>query len=50
MDATRPGGRKNHAGLRKTQRSEVAIDPAAICMDEKDPNGSYIVASVDLQE
>lgn len=33
----------------QTQRSEVAIDPAAVCMDEKTLMGSYS-ASVDLQE
>ena len=33
----------------QTQRSEVAIDPAAVCMDEKMLMGSYS-ASVDLQE
>jgi L-iditol 2-dehydrogenase len=33
----------------QTQRSEVSIDPAAICVDEKVLLGSYS-ASVDLQE
>ncbi len=33
----------------QTQRSEVAIDPAAVCVDEKTLMGSYS-ASVDLQE
>jgi len=33
----------------QTQRSEVAIDPAAVCVDEKTLLGSYS-ASVDLQE
>src|SRR5215467_13276361 len=33
MDATRPGGRIML--FAQTQRSEVAIDPAAVCMDEK---------------
>jgi L-iditol 2-dehydrogenase len=47
MDATRPGGRIML--FAQTQRSEVAIDPAAICMDEKALMGSYS-ASVDLQE
>jgi L-iditol 2-dehydrogenase len=47
MDATRPGGRIML--FAQTQRSEVAIDPAAVCMDEKTLMGSYS-ASVDLQE
>jgi L-iditol 2-dehydrogenase len=47
MDATRPGGRIML--FAQTQRSETAIDPAAICMDEKTLMGSYS-ASVDLQE
>ena len=47
MDATRPGGRIML--FSQTQRSEVAIDPAAVCMDEKTLMGSYS-ASVDLQE
>jgi L-iditol 2-dehydrogenase len=47
MDAVRPGGRVML--FAQTQRSEVAIDPAAICMDEKTLLGSYS-ASVDLQE
>ena len=47
MDATRPGGRIML--FAQTQRSEVAIDPAAVCMDEKMLMGSYS-ASVDLQE
>jgi L-iditol 2-dehydrogenase len=33
----------------QTQRSEVTIDPAAVCVDEKTLLGSYS-ASVDLQE
>jgi L-iditol 2-dehydrogenase len=33
----------------QTQRSEVAIDPSAVCLDEKTLMGSYS-ASVDLQE
>ena len=33
----------------QTQRGEVAIDPAAICVDEKTLMGSYS-ASVDLQD
>jgi L-iditol 2-dehydrogenase len=47
MDATRPGGKIML--FAQTQRSEVAIDPAAVCMDEKTLMGSYS-ASVDLQE
>ncbi len=47
MDATRPGGRIML--FAQTQRSEVAIDPAAVCMDEKTLMGSYS-ASVDLQD
>jgi L-iditol 2-dehydrogenase len=47
MDAARPGGRIML--FAQTQRSEVAIDPAAVCVDEKTLMGSYS-ASVDLQE
>jgi L-iditol 2-dehydrogenase len=47
MDAARPGGRVML--FAQTQHSEVAIDPAAICVDEKVLLGSYS-ASVDLQE
>ncbi len=47
MDATRPGGRVML--FAQTQRSEVAIDPAAVCVDEKTLLGSYS-ASVDLQQ
>ena len=47
MDATRPGGRV--LLFAQTQRGEVVIDPAAICVDEKSLVGSYS-ASVDLQE
>jgi L-iditol 2-dehydrogenase len=47
IDAARPGGRIML--FAQTQRSEVAIDPAAVCMDEKTLMGSYS-ASVDLQE
>lgn len=47
IDAARPGGRVML--FAQTQRSEVAIDPAAICVDEKVLLGSYS-ASVDLQE
>ena len=47
MDAARPGGRVML--FAQTQRSEVTIDPAAVCMDEKTLLGSYS-ASVDLQD
>src|ERR1700683_4364012 len=47
MDAVRPGGRV--LLFAQTQRGEVVVDPAAICVDEKMLVGSYS-ASVDLQE
>jgi L-iditol 2-dehydrogenase len=47
MDVARPGGKVML--FAQTQRSEVAIDPSAVCMDEKTLMGSYS-ASVDLQE
>jgi L-iditol 2-dehydrogenase len=47
IDAARPGGRVML--FAQTQRSEVSIDPAAICADEKMLLGSYS-ASVDLQD
>jgi L-iditol 2-dehydrogenase len=47
MDATRPGGRVML--FAQTQNSEVSIDPAAVCMDEKTLTGSYS-ASVDIQD
>jgi L-iditol 2-dehydrogenase len=47
MDATRPGGRV--LLFAQTQRGEVVVDPAAICVDEKALLGSYS-ASMDLQE
>jgi L-iditol 2-dehydrogenase len=47
LDAARPGGRVML--FAHTARSEAAIDPAAICVDEKSLLGSYS-ASVDLQE
>jgi L-iditol 2-dehydrogenase len=47
MDACRPGGRV--LLFAQTQHGETAIDPAAICVDEKALVGSYS-ASVDLQE
>ena len=46
IDATRFGGRVML--FAQTVRSEVAIDPAAVCVDEKTLLGSYS-ASVDLQ-
>jgi L-iditol 2-dehydrogenase len=45
--AARPGGKIML--FAQTQRSEVSIDPASICVDEKVLLGSYS-ASVDLQE
>lgn len=47
IDAARPGGRVML--FAQTQRSEVSIDPAAVCVDEKMLMGSYS-ASVDLQD
>jgi L-iditol 2-dehydrogenase len=47
LEATRPGGRTML--FAQTVRSEVGIDPAAICVNEKSLLGSYS-ASVDLQE
>lgn len=47
IDAVRPGGRV--LLFAATQRSEVVIDPAAVCMDEKSLLGSYS-SSVDVQE
>lgn len=47
MEAVRPGGRV--LLFAQTQHSDAAIDPAAICMDEKTLLGSYS-ASVDLQQ
>lgn len=47
MDAARPGGRVML--FAQTQRSETAIDPSAVCVDEKTLLGSYS-ASVDLQD
>jgi L-iditol 2-dehydrogenase len=47
MDATRPGGRV--LLFAQTVHGEAAIDPAAICVDEKTLLGSYS-ASVELQE
>ena len=47
MDAARPGGRV--LLFAQTQRGEVIVDPAAICVEEKALVGSYS-ASVDLQE
>lgn len=39
MDAARPGGRVMF--FAQTQRGEVTIDPAAVCVDEKTLLGSY---------
>src|ERR1700674_3279154 len=47
MDAARAGGRV--LLFAQTQRGEVTVDPAAICVEEKALVGSYS-ASVDLQE
>jgi L-iditol 2-dehydrogenase len=47
IDAARPGGRVML--FAQTQRSEVSIDPATVCVDEKTLLGSYS-ASVDLQD
>ncbi len=47
MDAARPGGRV--LLFAATQRGEVTIDPAVICMDEKSLLGSYSSAA-DIQE
>src|SRR6202043_1411294 len=47
MDAVRPGGRV--LLFAQTQRGEVVVDPAAICVDEKALLGSYSVSG-DLQE
>lgn len=47
MDAARPGGRI--LLFAATQRSEVVIDPAVVCMDEKSLLGSYS-SSADYQQ
>jgi L-iditol 2-dehydrogenase len=47
MDAARPGGRV--LLFAQTQHGEAVIDPAGVCVEEKDLLGSYS-ASVDLQE
>jgi L-iditol 2-dehydrogenase len=47
MDAARPGGRVML--FAQTQHGETAVDPAAICMDEKSLVGSYS-ASVEIQD
>lgn len=47
LDIARPGGRV--LLFAQTVRGEVALDPAAVCVDEKTLLGSYS-ASVDLQE
>jgi L-iditol 2-dehydrogenase len=46
-DAVRPGGRV--LLFAQTQHSEVAFDPASVCVDEKTMLGSYS-ASIDLQD
>ena len=47
MEVARPGGRI--LLFAQTQHGDAAVDPAAICVDEKTLVGSYS-ASVDLQE
>jgi L-iditol 2-dehydrogenase len=47
MDAARPGGRV--LLFAQTQHGEAAIDPAAVCMDEKSLVGSYS-ASEEIQD
>src|SRR5438270_1506593 len=47
MDSVRPGGRV--LLFAQTVRSQVSIDPAAICVEEKTLMGSYS-ASVDIQD
>jgi len=47
MDAARPGGRI--LLFAQTQHGQATIDPAAVCVDEKNLLGSYS-ASVDLQD
>ena len=47
MNAARPGGRV--LLFAQTQHGEAAIDPAAVCMDEKSLLGSYS-ASVEIQD
>jgi L-iditol 2-dehydrogenase len=47
LDVVRPGGRV--LLFAQTVRGEVAIDPAAVCVDEKTLLGSYS-ASIELQE
>ena len=47
MDAARPGGRVML--FAQTQHGEAAIDPAAVCVDEKTLMGSYS-SSVEIQE
>ena len=47
INSVRPGGRIML--FAQTQRSEVTIDPSAVCMDEKTLLGSYS-ASVDLND
>ena len=47
MDCARPGGQV--LLFAQTQHGEAAIDPAAVCVDEKTLVGSYS-ASIDLQQ
>jgi L-iditol 2-dehydrogenase len=47
MDAARPGGKVML--FAQTQRGEVTIDPAAVCVDEKTLLGSYS-SSYDVQD
>ncbi len=47
MDAARPGGRV--LLFAQTQHEEAAIDPAAVCVEEKTLLGSYS-ASVAIQD
>lgn len=48
MEAARPGGRVML--FAQTQRGEVVIDPAAVCMDEKTLLGSYSSSFAILDE
>jgi L-iditol 2-dehydrogenase len=48
MDAARPGGRI--LLFAATQHSEVSIDPAVVCMDEKTLLGSYSSSAVIQQD
>ena len=48
MDAARPGGKVML--FAQTQRAEVSIDPAAVCVDEKTLLGSYSSSFALLEE